>query len=592
MDSPLLSVVVPVLNEEANLPELHARLVESLAAQQTEFEVVYVDDGSTDRSAELIESFAGEAGAEIVLVRLSRNFGMEVAMSAGLDHSRGAYVALMHADLQDPPELLPEMLSTAQQGADVVYARRIGRDESAVKRMLATGFYELMRRIARVPYQGQAGDFRVLSRRVVEAVQNMPERRRFLRGMVAWVGFEQVPIEYQRAGRHAGRGASYPALGRLALEAMTAFSDVPLQLATLFGTFTAVLSALGAVVIAGLTLVNVISISVWVWVLIAVLFLSGVQLITVGILGRYLARVHDEVLRRPLYLVDSVDRSASQDPPASQKSARDHVKAGLSRPLGTLVPLALYALLSFVLFGSHIVDHPRGNIVASDEIDASQFMWFFSWWPHALLNGLNPFVTYLMFVPEGFNLQWATSMPLPSVLLSPVTLAAGPAVTWNLIQLASPALSAWTAFLLCRHLTGQLGPSLVGGYVFGFSPYMLAHLTGGPYLALVPMVPLFALFVLRHFQGQMSSRPFRDLHDRGPNGPIPHLHRGSGHCHVVRSHRGAGRVRLVRRAPARALGDLQVVGLGLRCHGGHREPFPLLLLLWRPIPARSHVFQG
>jgi hypothetical protein len=184
------------------------------------------------------------------------------------------------------------------------------------------------------------------------------------------------------------------------------------------------------------------------------------------------------------------------------------VKAGLSRPLGSLVPLALYALLSFLLFGSHIVDHPRGNIVASDEIDASQFMWFFSWWPHALLNGLNPFVTYLMFVPEGFNLQWATSMPLPSVLLSPVTLAAGPAVTWNLIQLASPALSAWTAFLLCRHLTGQLGPSLVGGYVFGFSPYMLAHLTGGPYLALVPMVPLFALFVLRHFQGQMSSGRF------------------------------------------------------------------------------------
>lgn len=230
-------------------------------------------------------------------------------MSAGLDHARGGYVALMHADLQDPPELLPEMLATAREGADVVYARRIGRDESAVKRMLATGFYGLMRRIARVPYQGQAGDFRVLSRRVVEAVQNMPERRRFLRGMVAWVGFEQVPIEYQRAGRHAGRGASYPALGRLALEAMTAFSDVPLQLATLFGTLTAVLSAVGAVGIAGLTLVNVINISVWVWVLIAVLFLSGVQLITVGILGRYLARVHEEVLRRPLYLVESVERT-------------------------------------------------------------------------------------------------------------------------------------------------------------------------------------------------------------------------------------------------------------------------------------------
>jgi glycosyltransferase involved in cell wall biosynthesis len=322
LDVPLLSVVVPVLNEEANLPELHSRLVESLAGHGGPIEVIYVDDGSTDRSSELIASWTADSGFEIVLVKLSRNFGMEVAMSAGLDQSRGDYVALMHADLQDPPELLPEMLATAQAGADVVYARRIGRDESAVKRMLATGFYELMRRIARVPYQGQAGDFRVLSRRVVLALQSMPERRRFLRGMVAWVGYEQVPIEYRRAGRHAGRGASYPALVRLALEAMTAFSDVPLQLATLFGTLTALVSAFGALAIAGLTLVNVISISVWVWVLIAVLFLSGVQLITVGILGRYLARVHEEVLRRPLYLVDSVERSPSSDPPVSSESAR------------------------------------------------------------------------------------------------------------------------------------------------------------------------------------------------------------------------------------------------------------------------------
>jgi polyisoprenyl-phosphate glycosyltransferase len=275
-------------------------------------EIVYVDDGSTDRSVELIESWIKDGPVEVTLVKLSRNFGMEIAMSAGLDHSQGAYVALMHADLQDPPELLPEMLSTAKKGADVVYARRIGRDESALKRLLATGFYELMRRIARVPYQGQAGDFRVLSRRVVEAVQQMPERRRFLRGMVAWVGFEQVPVEYRRAGRHAGRGASYPALLRLALEAMTAFSDVPLQLATLFGTLTALLSAFGALVVAGLTVLGVIEISVWVWVLIAVLLLSGVQLITVGILGRYLARVHEEVLRRPLYLVDSVERSPSR----------------------------------------------------------------------------------------------------------------------------------------------------------------------------------------------------------------------------------------------------------------------------------------
>jgi polyisoprenyl-phosphate glycosyltransferase len=188
----------------------------------------------------------------------------------------------------------------------VVYARRIGREEGAIKRVLATAFYGLMHRFARVPYQGQAGDFRVMSRRVVDAVRKLPERRRFLRGMVAWVGFDQVPIEYRRAGRFAGRGASYRQLLGLALEALTAFSDVPLKLATVFGTLIAVVSSLGGLAIIVLTAANVIDPSGWVWVLAAVLFLSGIQLITVGILGRYLARVHEEVLERPLYLVDRV----------------------------------------------------------------------------------------------------------------------------------------------------------------------------------------------------------------------------------------------------------------------------------------------
>ena len=196
----------------------------------------------------------------------------------------------------------------------MAYARRIGRDESALKRFLATAFYGLMARVARVPYQGQAGDFRVMSRRVVEAIRRMPERRRFLRGLVAWVGFEQVPIEYRRAGRHAGRGASYPQLLALALEALTAFSDVPLQLATLFGILIAQLSALGAIVILVLTAVGVVNPSVWVWVLAAVLFLSGVQLTTVGILGRYLARVHAEVLARPAVPVDIVVRREPRRP--------------------------------------------------------------------------------------------------------------------------------------------------------------------------------------------------------------------------------------------------------------------------------------
>jgi dolichol-phosphate mannosyltransferase len=307
-------VVVPVLDEEDNLPDLHDRVAAAL--EGTPYELVLVDDGSTDRSVAIAESWIA-GGEDVGLIQLSRNFGMEVAMSAGLDHARGDYVVLMHADLQDPPELVPEMLAKARAGADVVYARRIGRDESLIKRQLATAFYKLMERLARTPYQGQAGDFRLMSRRVVEQLRAMPEHRRFLRGMVAWVGFDQVPIEYRRAGRHAGRGASYRALFRLAIEALASFSDVPLALATVAGTAIAVLAGVAAVAIAIATIFGWVSASLGVWTLVVLLFLGGVQLVSVGILGRYLARVHEQTLGRPLYVVDRVAGScaASADAP-------------------------------------------------------------------------------------------------------------------------------------------------------------------------------------------------------------------------------------------------------------------------------------
>lgn len=303
---PAVSVVVPVFNEEDSLDALWERLEPALQ-ECGEFEVVLVDDGSVDSSAEIIGGWAAE-GRPVVLAQLSRNFGMEIAMSAGLDIARGEYVVLIHADLQDPPELIPQMLETARQGPDVVYTRRIGRDESRVKRMMATSFYKLMERLARVPYQGQAGDFRLMSRRVVEAIRAMPERRRFLRGMVAWAGYEQVPVEYRRADRAHGRGASYPQLFRLAAEALVAFSDVPLSLATLVGLITAGLSGVAAFVIVILAVIGVVTASGVLYVLLALLFLGGVQLISVGIIGRYLARVHEESLNRPLYLLSQVSR--------------------------------------------------------------------------------------------------------------------------------------------------------------------------------------------------------------------------------------------------------------------------------------------
>jgi glycosyltransferase involved in cell wall biosynthesis len=310
---PVVSVVVPVLDEEDNIPELHQRVRSALA--DVPHEIVFVDDGSTDGSVALVEALAAREQG-IVLVQLSRNFGMEVAMSAGLDHASGDYVVLMHADLQDPPELVPEMLAAARDGADVVYARRIGRDESWLKRQLATTFYRLMERLARTPYQGQAGDFRLMSRRVVGALRGMPEHRRFLRGMVAWVGFEQVPIEYTRAGRHAGRGASYGALFRLASEALASFSDVPLALAAVSGTVVATLAALGAIAILVATAFGWLTASLGVWTLVVILFLGGVQLISVGILGRYLARVHEQTLGRPLYVVSRVVGSGGARPAA------------------------------------------------------------------------------------------------------------------------------------------------------------------------------------------------------------------------------------------------------------------------------------
>jgi hypothetical protein len=174
-------------------------------------------------------------------------------------------------------------------------------------------FYGLMGRIARVPYQGQAGDFRLVSRRVVETIRRMDERRRFLRGMVAWIGFKQVPIDYRRAERTSGRGASYPALFRLAFEAIASFSDVPLRLATYFGTLVALLSGFGAVVIFALTVTGVFHTRIELWILTSVLFLGGVQLISIGILGRYLARVHEQTLRRPLYVVSRVVSSGREE---------------------------------------------------------------------------------------------------------------------------------------------------------------------------------------------------------------------------------------------------------------------------------------
>jgi len=171
-------------------------------------------------------------------------------------------------------------------------------------------------------------------------------------------------------------------------------------------------------------------------------------------------------------------------------------------------PLAFYMALSLGFWGPWVLDAPRSTLLAANDIDPSVYLWFYSWWPHALLNGLNPFDTQAIFAPDGYNLAWVTSMPGPSVVLAPVTLALGPVATFNLIAFAAPALASWTAFLLCRHVGARTVPALIGGYLFGFSPYMLGALTGAPQLALVALVPIFALLALRHVEGSLADRRF------------------------------------------------------------------------------------
>jgi polyisoprenyl-phosphate glycosyltransferase len=332
--SPRLSVVVPVFNEEAILAEFSRRLTAALSSVAGDYEVVCVDDGSDDRSARILEEMA-EADDRVALIQLSRNFGMDLAMTAGVEYASGSFVAVIHADLQDPPELLPEMLRLAEGGADVVYARRIGSDESRLKRVMATAFYAMMGRIARVPYQGQAGDFRLMSRRVVDILVGMPEHRPFIRGLVAWVGFTQVPVDYRRDRRGEGRGASYPQLFRLAVEALAAFSDVPLYLATFVGFATAILSGLAAILIVILAALNAVTPSGFLWVAFAVLFLGGVQLISIGIVGRYLAGVHEETLGRPRYIVSRVvSRHARPDAPSHAATRAPAPVRGTERPAG------------------------------------------------------------------------------------------------------------------------------------------------------------------------------------------------------------------------------------------------------------------
>jgi dolichol-phosphate mannosyltransferase len=307
----LLSVVAPVFDEEGSLPEFHRRL--SGALEGADYEIVLVDDGSTDRTPELLRELARE-DRRVRVIALSRNFGHQAALTAGLDHARGDAVVTIDADLQDPPELIPQMLDEWRAGSDVVYAvRRQRAGESRTKLITARWFYRVFGRLAQIDFDQNSGDFRLLDRSALDALGSMRERSRFLRGMTVWVGFRQSAISYEREARFAGE-TKFPMrkMLRFSFDAITSFSNLPLQLATLVG-FAVALVAFVGIPLAILMKILGLYVSGIATVLLFVGLLGGVQLITIGIIGEYLGRVYDEVKRRPLYVVrDRVNMAAPE----------------------------------------------------------------------------------------------------------------------------------------------------------------------------------------------------------------------------------------------------------------------------------------
>jgi len=313
-EHPKFSIIVPIFNEEAVIAELCSRLKDTMAKLPGASEVVLVDDGSRDRSRDLIREVCA-SDPRFKLVGLSRNFGHQMAVTAGLEHASGDAVITMDADLQDPPELLPDMIAKWQEGFDVVYGVREDRSsDTRFKRGTARLFYRILGRLTEFDIPADVGDFRLVDRRVIDAVGRMPERSRFLRGMFTWVGFKQTGVPYTRPERFAGETKyTVRKMVNFAADGVINFSIVPLRLALNVGFVFVALSILGAMVAVGAKLVGAFTIPGWASITVAVLLLGGIQLFMLGVVGEYVGRIYEEVKARPLYLVSE---TAGFRPPA------------------------------------------------------------------------------------------------------------------------------------------------------------------------------------------------------------------------------------------------------------------------------------
>ncbi|MEM6267999.1 MAG: glycosyltransferase family 2 protein [Bacteroidota bacterium] len=299
-----ISVVIPIHNEEENIPLLHTRLTDVLAGMEVGYELVFVNDGSGDRSLVAIRALA-QLDPRVKYIDLSRNFGHQIAVTAGLDHCRGEAAVIIDADLQDPPELIRDLYARHREGFEVVYAKRRSRKgESALKKLTARWFYRLMRRLTNIDIPLDTGDFRIIDRKVIEVLKQMPEQNKFLRGQISWAGFRQTYVEYDREERHAGRTSyTYAKMFRFALDGITAFSEAPLRFITAVGFIVSGIAFL-------LIIYSLISyfflqgyVRGWASQMISMLFIGGIQLIGIGIIGEYIARIGANVRQRPVYVV-------------------------------------------------------------------------------------------------------------------------------------------------------------------------------------------------------------------------------------------------------------------------------------------------
>lgn len=303
--TPEISIVVPLYNEQENLPELYRRLVESLDGARLAFELIFVNDGSRDATPAMLDGIHA-SDARVTVIALSRNFGHQAAVSAGIDHARGRAVILMDGDLQDPPEVLPQFIEAWRQGNDVVYAVRTKRKEGLFKRACYAIFYRILHRVSDLNIPLDSGDFCLMDRKVIDALKTLPERNRFVRGLRTFVGFKQVGLAYERAARLAGKPKyTFKALVKLAMDGIINFSSVPLNLVTWTGVLCLTLAFVGA----GASIVHAIlgnGVAGWWIATLAVVGCTGLQMLGMGILGEYIRRIFVETKGRPTYVVGTL----------------------------------------------------------------------------------------------------------------------------------------------------------------------------------------------------------------------------------------------------------------------------------------------